>query len=278
MKIAIITGASSGMGREFALQMDCHFANIDEFWLVARREEELVTLAESLTHPCRIFAMDLTMKGQIQRIEEAARLEDAKICMLVQCAGFGLMGPLEVLPVKDTVSMIKLNCEALTELTGRMLPFMARNGRIIFLASSAAFLPQPEFSVYAASKSYVLSFARALVVELRSKEIYVTAVCPGPVDTPFFDIAEKTGSTLAFKKAFMACPEDVVAKALRDSFLRKPVSVYGCSMNAFQLMTKLLPHGAILSAMKWIKDAEKARSAESFLKEGEQGTEGRLQA
>ena len=278
MKVAIITGASSGMGREFALQMDCHFANIDEFWLVARREEELVTLAKTFQHPCRIFAMDLTMKGQIQKLEDTARLEDAKVCMLIQCAGFGLMGPLEALPVKDTVSMIKLNCEALTELTGRMLPYMARNGRIIFLASSAAFLPQPEFSVYAASKSYVLSFARALSVELGPKEIYVTAVCPGPVDTPFFGIAEKTGSTLAFKKTFMACPEDVVAKALRDSFRRKPVSVYGCSMNAFQLMTKLLPHGAILHVMKWIKDAEKGREGKQFRQEKEQVPEGRSQA
>lgn len=257
MKIAVITGASSGMGREFVLQMDAGFSNIEEFWLVARREEELSSLALSLRHPCRIFAMDITKAGQLQRLEYAVRLEDATICFLIHAAGYGLMGPVVDAPVKDCVGMIRLNCEALTELTRRTLPYMRKNSRIIMLASSAAFLPQADFAVYAASKSYVLSFSRALGRELRPCGIVVTAVCPGPVDTPFFDRAEKNGSTLAIKKYFMAAPEAVVAKALRDSYHRKSCSVYGLSMKGFALLTKCMPHELLLSATGILKSAEK---------------------
>ena len=95
---------------------------------------------------------------------------------------------------------------------------MRANSRIIQLASSAAFLPQPKFAVYAATKSYVYSFSRALAQELRNKKIYVTAVCPGPVDTPFFDIAEKTESTLAIKKRTIARADLVVKQAIKDSY------------------------------------------------------------
>ena len=255
-KIALITGASSGMGREFALQMDCHFNNIDEFWLIARREEELKSLADCLKHPCRIFSMDITKLGQIERLEFAAKLDDVKICMLVQCAGYGIMGDFEHANLKETLGMVRLNCEALTELTHRLLPYMAIHGRIILFASSAAFLPQADFAVYAASKSYVLSFGRAIGEELKGRQIYVTSVCPGPVDTPFFERAERNGSTLAIKKYVMAAPEDVVAKALRDSYYKKPISVYGGAMQAFCVLTKLVPHSTILSVASILKHAE----------------------
>lgn len=253
MKVAIITGASSGMGREFALQMDAIFENIDEFWLIARRNEELETLSKVLVHPCRIYAMDITKAGQSERLEYTLKLENAKVCILVNCVGYGLIGPMTDAPLKDTLGMIRTNCEALTEITYRTIPYMAKNARIIMLASSAAFLPQAGFAVYAATKSYVLSLSRALAHELHDKRIYVTAVCPGPVDTPFFDIAERTGTTLALKKKVMASPEDVVAKALEDSFLRREVSVYGAPMNAFRVLCKAIPHGCIMKVVDLIK-------------------------
>ena len=255
-KIALITGASSGMGREFALQMDCHFHNIDEFWLVARREEKLKELADCLQHPCRIFPMDITKLGQLERLEFALRLDDARLCMLIQCAGYGIMGDFEHADRKETLGRVRLNCEALTELTHRLLPYMSQNACIILLASSAAFLPQADFAVYAASKSYVLSFGRALGAELKDQNIYVTSVCPGPVDTPFFERAEKNGSTLAIKKYVMATPEDVVAKALRDSYGKKSVSICGGAMQAFWVLTKLMPHGVLLALADLLKHAE----------------------
>ncbi len=127
-----------------------------------------------------------------------------------------------------------------------VLPYMAKKSRIIELASSAAFLPQPGFSVYAATKSYVLSFSRALNRELSHTQIKVTAVCPGPVKTEFFELAEQTGTLPLYKKLVMANPEKVVQKAWKDSLMGKSMSVYGFTMKGFWVLSKLLPHDVLL--------------------------------
>ena len=133
---------------------------------------------------------------------------------------------------------------------------MRRGSRIIQLASSAAFLPQSQFAVYAASKSYVLSFSRALGAELKEKGVYVTSVCPGPVDTPFFDIAEKSGSTLSIKKLTMVSPDKVVKLALKDSYKRKSVSVCNPFIKAFALFSKMTPHDLMLNLMTFVEKLE----------------------
>lgn len=253
MKIVIITGASSGIGREFALQMDEYFTNIDEFWLIARSKDRLKELAKEMKHSTRILAMDITKDAQLERLEDTLTEKEAKVCMLINCAGYGLMGPFAGQDREEALGMIRLNCEALTNITHRIIPYMQKNSRIIQLASSAAFLPQLDFAVYAATKSYVLSFSRALREELREKGIYVTAVCPGPVDTPFFDIAEKTGTTLSIKKYTMVKPGRVVSLALRDSYRKRAMSVCSLSIRAFGVLAKLMPHGALLKAMTVLK-------------------------
>ena len=135
--------------------------------------------------------------------------------------------------------MIRLNCEALTDLTHRMIPHMRRGSRIIQMASSAAFMPQPYFAVYAATKSYVLSFSRALGEELKSAGIYVTNVCPGPVETPFLSHAYgRYGEMSFFKKMATAKPDRVVRKALKDCKRGKEVSLYGLSMNILYGLTR----------------------------------------
>lgn len=146
--------------------------------------------------------------------------------------------------------MIKLNCTALTLLTKRLIPHMDDNSRIINIASSAAFLPQPGFSVYAASKSFVLSFTRSLNAELRNKDIFATAVCPGPSETNFFNVAEDGEQVAWFKKYFMAPAKNIVALAIKDSINQKEVSVYGLSMNLFRLAAKYIPHRLILKFFK----------------------------
>ena len=146
--------------------------------------------------------------------------------------------------------MVALNCQALCAVTRLVLPYMAKNGRIIQFASAAAFLPQPGFAVYAATKSFVLSYSRALNSELKPRGICVTAVCPGPVKTEFFDIAETTGTIPLYKRLVMARPEKVAALALRESMMGKTVSVYGPLMKAFFLLSKILPHSLLLSIME----------------------------
>lgn len=256
MKIAIITGASSGIGKEFALQMDRGFHNIDAFWLISRRKEQLEELADTLQHPCRILPMDITLPASRQFLNMLLEAEAPQICMLVNCAGYGIMGRFENQETEEALGMIRLNCEALTAVTKLALPYMRRGSRIIQLASSAAFLPQSQFAVYAASKSYVLSFSRALGAELKEKGVYVTSVCPGPVDTPFFDIAEKSGSTLSIKKLTMVSPDKVVKLALKDSYKRKSVSVCNPFIKAFALFSKMTPHDLMLNLMTFVEKLE----------------------
>lgn len=253
MNIILITGASSGMGVEFALQLDNVFHNIDEIWLIARRKKEMLEVAQYLEHPTRVLDMDVTNDNDIERLKRLLSDEKPVIRMLVNSAGYGIMGDFSKSDIGDELGMIDVNCRALTQMTYLCLPYMKKNSRIIQLASSAAFLPQPNFAVYAATKSYVYSFSRALNQELRTRKIYVTAVCPGPVDTPFFDIAEKTGSTLAVKKLTLVRADQVVEKAIEDSYHRREKSVYGAWIKSFEAAAKILPHSVILELMRFLK-------------------------
>lgn len=253
MNIVIITGASSGIGQEFALQLDKLFSNMDEIWLIARRKERLETVSLALRTKCRIISMDMTDPVYMNQFSEILKLSNPRIRMLVNCAGFGLMGAVEKLSLEEQIAMIRLNCEALTEMTCRCLPYMGRNSRLIQMASSAAFLPQANFAVYAATKSYVLSFSQALNQELKKRQIHVTSVCPGPVDTEFFTIAEKYGKTLAVKKLTLVSAERVVRKAIRDSHAKKPLSVCSFPIQAFWILCKLLPHSLIFRCMRLCK-------------------------
>ncbi len=246
MNVIIITGASSGMGVEFALQLDNMFDNIDEIWMIARRKKEMLEVAQHMEHTTRVLDMDVTNPLHIDKLRRLFENEKPVIRMLVNCAGYGVMGKFTKLKEQEQLGMLDVNCKALTQITYMCIPYMRKNSRIIQLASSAAFLPQPDFAVYAASKAYVYSFSRALNRELRSKKIYVTAVCPGPVNTPFFDIAEKDGKILAIKKLSMAKADKVVEKAIKDSFYKKESSLYGPIIKAFEIIAKLLPHKFVL--------------------------------
>lgn len=251
MNIVIITGASSGLGVEYALQLDNIFHNsIDEIWLIARRKKALLEVAQYMEHTTRVLDMDITNAASIERFQNLLKNEKPTIRMLVNGAGYGVMGKFSQLDMHEQLDMVDLNCKALTQLTYLCIPYMRPNSRIIQMASSAAFMPQPNFAVYAASKAYVYSFARALNRELIPKQIYVTAVCPGPVDTPFFDIAEKDGKTLAIKKLTMAQADKVVAKAIQDSFHKRESSVYGCWIQGFELLAKIVPHKLLLSIVQ----------------------------
>lgn len=247
MRIAIITGASSGMGMEFAKQIDKKCLGLDEIWLIARRREPMEDLSKNISCQTRIFPMDLTdEQSYLPFLAELEQLQP-HVRLLINCAGFGITGDMLSVKEEDALGMIDLNCRALTKMTYHIVPFMPKRSYIIQLASAAGFLPQPKFAIYAATKSFVLSLTRALREELKSKEISVTAVCPGPVDTEFFDRSEaEYGDTFVFKKIFMVSKENVVEKALKDTFRKKAVSVYGLSMKGMRLGSKLVPHQWIL--------------------------------
>ena len=169
---------------------------------------------------------------------------------MVNASGFGKIGTVGNLPLDDETGMVELNCEALCAVTHMVLPYMSENSRILQFASAASFLPQPGFAIYAATKAFVLSYSRALREELRPRRIGVTAVCPGPVKTEFFDIAETTGEIPLYKRLVMADPHKVVKLAIRDCMVGKSVSVYGVWMKAFFVLCKVVPHEWILRAMQ----------------------------
>lgn len=240
--VAIITGASSGMGREFAVQIAQNYPSIHEFWIVARRRERLEELQEKLLgRRVKILALDLSRQEGIDTLEKALAEEQPRVRILVNAAGFGIIGKIGKMKEEDCTGMVDTNCRALTAVTHITLPYMTEQGQIIQMASSAAFMPQPGFAVYAASKSYVLSFSRALGRELAGRCITVTAVCPGPVKTEFFDIAETYEAVKLYKKLTMARADRVVYQALVDAKHGRSVSVYGPLMKGFRILAKFLP-------------------------------------
>ncbi len=248
MKIAVVTGASSGIGREFARQISQRYGKMDELWIIARRKERLQELEQELRLNVRIFAMDLTNSNDMNQFKDYLKEYSPDIKLLVNCAGYGKVGSFEELNLEEQCGIIDINCKALTMFTGMCLPYISSHSRIINVASAAAFCPQPRFNVYAASKSYVLSFSRALNCELKERKITVTAVCPGPVDTEFFDIAGDNNNE--FKKKLRVPVDKVVDKAIRDAALGNEVSVYGTVMKTAELGSKIVPHKLLMKIFK----------------------------
>lgn len=260
--IALITGASSGMGREMAVLLSQKNSHLKEIWLVARREDRLLALSAKLSKQCggrcrfRVLPLDLTNPEALSELSGMLAREKPEILFLVNAAGYGKLGTVEALPEETQRGMIRLNTEVLTALTKRCLPYMKnRTGRILQFASAAAFFPQPQFAVYAATKAYVLHFSEALFEELRPRGIAVTAVCPGPVRTEFFRIAEERCSVPLYKRLFYADAEKVCRKALHDSIRRRKRSVYGISMRGFFVLARLLPEDVLFFAMRLLNAA-----------------------
>lgn len=250
MKIALITGASSGMGREFALRIAA-LRETDEVWLVARREQRLEELREELRSVCpaRIYPLDLTDTESFGILESALDGSGARVKYLVNAAGFGKFGTCREVSAADAAGMIDLNLRALVSLCYLALPFMGHGSHIINLSSASAYLPLENMSVYAATKSAVLSFSRSLRAELAGSGISVTAVTPGWVDTEFAAVASNGGNVHAPKKLKpMTSADKVVKKALADAHAGRALSVYGATWKCLHLFSKILPSRLTMSA------------------------------
>lgn len=244
-KIAIVTGASSGMGRAFVQQIMDKYRRLDEIWVIARHLQKEMW-QERFETKIVLLPLDLLQEAQQKRLRCRLFAEDVRVKILVNAAGMGRIGTFEEITLPEHQQTTRLNDEALMTVTYLCLPYMEKGSHIIQMASASAFVPQPGFAVYAASKAYVLSFSRALRSEVRKKGITVTCVCPGPVDTAFFEGAEKYHKMPLFKKKSMADPKPVVEKAVYDAACGRALSIYGWSMKALFLACKILPHRLII--------------------------------
>lgn len=250
--IIVVTGASSGMGKEFVIQL-LKKIKVDEVWAIARDEEQLNKLNEMVDCVNLVaLPLDLTKESDIKLYKEKIDNEKPNVKVLVNSAGFGKFGHEETISTSVKLNMVDLNIKAILSLVDYTLPYMSENSNIVNIASCAAFQPIPYINVYAATKAFVLSYSRALNRELEYKGIRVIAVCPFWTKTNFFNRAiDKSKKDVVIKYTAMYNPKDVVEKALSDIDKCKDVSVYGFANNFQRFLVKILPHSLVMNV--WMK-------------------------
>lgn len=243
MKIGIVTGASSGLGRAYARHID-KIMELDELWLIARREKRLTALADTLDHDCRILALDLTDRESFTILERTLEAEQPEVAVLVSAAGFGKFGEAQDLTARETEEMIALNCHAAVEVTRLCLPYLRRGSQVLEVASCAGFQPLPGMELYAATKAFLLRYTQALRYELRDRGVLVTAVCPYWLKTEFMAVARDTANPDAVRHTpFAMRPEAAAAWSLTLNRLGAGVVTCGPIPFLMRLGGKLLPAG-----------------------------------
>jgi uncharacterized protein len=247
--VTLITGASAGLGAEFARQCA---ARGDAVLLVARRAERLEALQRELGGEVHVRAADLADPHAAERLFGWAEDEGLAVETLINNAGFGLAGRFAEAPAERLDEMVALNVAALTRLCRRALPAMRarRRGFILNVASTAAFQAGPNMAVYYASKAYVLSLTEALHQEAKGSGVHVTCLCPGPTATEFFDVAGAANSALA---KIAARPEAVVRAGLKGLARDKAIVIPGIANRIGVHGTRFLPRAALRRIVAAIK-------------------------
>ncbi len=253
MRIAVITGASSGMGREFVKRLNAQ-QHFDQIWVIARRLDRLEEIKAELGDHIRPISLDLQNEAGWNEYRRLLEEEKPEVAVLVNASGYGKFAAFVDIPLEDQLGMIDLNAKSLTAMTYITLPYMKRGGQIYQIDSLSSFQPVPYIGVYGATKAYVLSFTRAVNAELRKSGIKMMAICPGWVKTEFFDRAVSDESVITYYNRFFTA-EQVVSRALRDMKKGKDVSVCGFDIRAQVLLTKLLPHRLVMKI--WLAQQKK---------------------
>jgi hypothetical protein len=243
---ALITGASAGIGREFARQLA---ARAKSLILVARREQRLNELRDELNHQhpnlgVTVRRTDLANLVQVNDLLAWLDHESIDIDLLINNAGLGDSGPFATSDPFRNEQMTLVNIASLTTITRQLLPRMiaSRRGGILNISSSAGFLPVPDFAVYAATKAYVTSFSEALRAELRGTGVSVCALCPGPVHTEFQQVAKRSGAQPDTGPEFVFVPvEQVVREAIAALEANRPLVIPGFSMKLGMLLVRIMP-------------------------------------
>ena len=240
MSVAIITGASGGIGSEFARQL-ATLGLIDEFWFVARSEDKMKKLADELGVNAKIIGADLTTLDGINKVRDALESEKPEVKFLINASGFGNFGAFDELSEDEVIKMIDLNVKALVLLTHMTVPYMEPGGRIIQLGSGSCFTPLPYFNIYSSSKVFVLHYTKSLNYELKKYGVRATCFCPGWVETDFLDKSVANGNTHPKKiKPVLNC-EKVVRGCIKASIKGKSMFVTGKYTKFQHVLFKLVP-------------------------------------
>ena len=240
MSLAIITGASSGMGREFARQMKEKYG-VEEFWFIARRRENMEELRDELDVKARIITADLASKEGIEAVRAALNEEKPEVDYLVNAAGFGTFGAFDELDEDLITGMIDLNVKASVLITHMVVPFMTRGGRIIMLGSGSCFTPLPYFNTYSSGKVFILHYTKSLNFELKKYGIRATCFCPGWVETEFLPKSLASGNPHPKNMSPLLRCDRVVATCLKAVKRGKTMCVTGLYTKFQHLLFKIVP-------------------------------------
>lgn len=244
MSLALITGASKGIGKAIAFQLAAKGNNL---LLVARNEQLLQSVAEEIkkVYPIAVdcFAIDLSQQGAAKKIFDWCQQKRYAVSILVNNAGYGLSGKFETYSLTDHLQMMQVNMNAVVELTHLFLPQLKRQPQayILNIASSAAYQAVPYLSIYAASKAFVLQFSRGLNYELKNTPVSVTCISPGSTDTDFASRANVGDKGLKAAKKVNMTPEEVASIAVNAMYTKKSEVITGLINKLGAFFVWLLP-------------------------------------
>ncbi len=239
MSIAVITGASSGLGICYVDAVTKLFPEIDELWLIARREERLKEVAGKYPDKnCEVIPMDMTNMNSFKLLEEKLNAENPDIKVLINDAGMSCGSPFEDMELESMLKIIDLNCKGATAITRVCLPYIIYGGTILEVSSTSAFVPNTNLIVYCASKSYLSSLCLGLREELKGRHINVCAMCPG------FMLTEMTKSELTKGQSRLPVidPETAALRSLKAAKKGRAVYTTGAFYKGYRLLAKLIPH------------------------------------
>lgn len=259
MKIAILTGASAGLGKEYFRALNETRTDLDEIWMIARRTESMQIIADEYPEKrVRLLSLDLTEKESFRTLERILAEEKPSVRLLISNAGCGRLGNVIDENWEDQIRQTELNVTALTAVTNLCLKYMptkAEKGEIkpaiIQVCSIASFCPNPRMTVYSSTKAYVLSYAKSLGFELKGTDIHVLCVCPGPMDTEFLGVAGiRKGSSPTFDTLPRTNPQMVARRSLAIAQKRGGIWTPRAFFKFYRVLAKLIPHGLMLYAAK----------------------------
>lgn len=248
--IAIITGATGGLGKEFVALL--YKEDVDEIWAIARNREKLDNLKVSLGDKIVAISADMSKPMDIEAIKDRLEAEKPMVKYLINNAGVGKMGDYNDFTPEEVNNMIDLNCKSVAMMCTYVIPYVSEGSHILNISSQASFQPDPYLNLYAASKAFVTSYSRGLNRELKKIGVSVTAVCPGWVNTELL-IKEWNGHKIKFPGIVEAAP--VARKAMVDARKCKDMSVYSGYVKYMQLFSKLMPHKVVMNY--WVRSIEK---------------------